>query len=66
MLESSHQNQRCLQHNNILSLYCLNERRILCVNCLYGIHRHRSHKVVPLKDCMEEVYSDNAKLKSII
>lgn len=66
MLESSGQGQRCLQHNNMLSLYCLNERRILCVNCLYGMHKHRSHKVVPLKDCMDEVYEDNKKLKSII
>ncbi len=24
MLENSLQNQRCLQHNNTLSLYCLN------------------------------------------
>ena len=44
----------------------MNERRILCVNCLYGLHRHRSHKVVPLKDCMDEVYEDNKKLKYIM
>lgn len=36
------------------------------MNCLYGMHRHRSHKVVPLKDCMEEVHEDNRKLKGII
>ncbi len=30
------------------------------------MHRHRSHKVVPLKDSMDEVYDDNKKLKSII
>lgn len=33
---------------------------------MYGIHRHRSHKVIPLKDCMDEIYEDNAKLKVIM
>lgn len=63
MLESNMQTQRCLHHNNALSLYCLNERRILCVNCVYGLHRHRSHKVLPLKDSMEEIRTDNQKLR---
>lgn len=63
MLETNMQTQRCLLHNNALSLYCMNERRILCVNCLYGMHRHRSHKVLPLKDSMEEVHIDNKRLK---
>lgn len=66
ILESNLQSQRCLQHNNTLTLYCLNERRILCVNCLYGMHKHRSHKVIPLKDCLEEVREDNRQLKLIM
>lgn len=36
------------------------------MNCLYGIHRHRSHKVIPLKDCMEEIYEDTKNMRGII
>lgn len=57
---------RCLHHNNILSLYCLTERRILCVNCIFGITRHRTHKVLPLKDSAKYVSEDNQLLKEII
>ena len=57
---------RCLLHNNTLTLYCLTERRILCVNCIYGITKHRTHKVLPLKDCSEEVRKDNELLRGLI
>lgn len=30
------------------------------------MHKHRSHKVVPLKDSMNEVHEDNYKLSEII
>ncbi len=66
MILNSVQSLRCLQHNNALSLYCLNERKILCVNCIYGAHKHRSHKIVPLKDCMDYVREDNQKLNFIM
>lgn len=66
MLENGEQKQRCLIHNNTLSLYCLNQRRVLCVNCIYGVHKHRTHKVLPLKDCMQEIQTDNKELKIII
>jgi len=44
--------QRCTIHNNTISLFCLNEKRLLCVNCVYGAHKHRTHRVCPVKDCM--------------
>jgi hypothetical protein len=66
MLDTGGQKQRCLEHNNTMTLYCLNERRILCVNCLYGMSRHRSHKVFPLKDRMKDVLDDNEKLSTYI
>ncbi len=51
--------QRCMQHNNVLTLYCLTERRILCVNCIYGITKHRTHKVIPLRDSYDDINKDN-------
>lgn len=63
MFGNKFEHPRCLTHNNILGLYCMNEKIILCVNCLYGVHRHRSHRVVPLQNCMQNIYSDNTELK---
>ena len=57
---------RCLLHNNTLTLYCLTERRVLCVNCIYGVTKHRTHKVLPLKDCLEDVRKDNDMLRNLI
>jgi hypothetical protein len=57
---------RCLQHNNTLTLYCLTERRVLCVNCTYGMTKHRTHKVIPLKDTTDYIVEDNKMLRSLI
>jgi hypothetical protein len=65
-MHSNNMQLRCLQHNNVLTLYCLTERRILCVNCTYGVTKHRTHKVLPLKDAGNYVSDDNQMLKEII
>lgn len=57
---------RCMQHNNILTLYCLTERRVLCVNCTYGVTKHRTHKVAPLRDSISYVTDDNILLRDSI
>ena len=57
---------RCLQHNNILTLYCLTERRVLCVNCTYGMTKHRTHKVLPLNDTKDYISEDNKVLRLLI
>lgn len=54
---------RCVQHNNILTLYCLTERKVLCVNCNYSDYKHKTHKIVPLKDSGKYIYEDNVLLK---
>jgi hypothetical protein len=40
--------QRCLQHNNVITLYCFNEHRPLCVTCMYQNNSHKKHKVMPI------------------
>lgn len=57
---------RCMQHNNTLTLYCLTERKILCVNCTYGDFRHRTHKVLPLRDSLKYISQDNDELNRIL
>ena len=40
---------KCMVHNNIYTLYCKNDRKPLCVSCLYSNSgAHKQHKVVPL------------------
>lgn len=40
--------QRCLTHNNVLSLYCHNDNKPLCVSCVYQSSIHKKHRVIPL------------------
>ena len=57
---------RCLQHNNVQTIYCVSERRVLCINCVYGASRHRTHKLLPLKDAGEYLHEDNTLLRAMI
>ena len=47
--------QRCLAHNNIITLYCLNERKPMCVTCMYQNNLHKKHKVIPLNRANQEL-----------
>lgn len=66
LMQSNNMQIRCMEHNNILTLYCISERRILCVNCTYGGNRHRTHKIIPLKDSGKLINEDNELLKDIL
>ena len=41
---------RCIDHSNVLTIYCQTERKVLCANCVYGFNRHKTHRLIPLKD----------------
>jgi hypothetical protein len=49
---------RCLIHNNFASLYCENEQKQLCVNCVYGNIQHKLHRVTPVKNVMQQIQLD--------
>ena len=66
LMQSNNMQLRCLQHNNTLTLYCLTQRKILCVNCTYGNTKHRTHKVTPLRDSSKLIEEDNQLLKGIL
>lgn len=40
--------QRCLQHNNVITLYCINDKKPLCAHCMYQVVAHGKHEVIPL------------------
>ena len=66
LMDSNKMSLRCLQHNNVLTLYCQTERKILCVNCTYNDTRHKMHKVYPLKNSLQYVNEDNEDLKELL
>ena len=49
---------RCIIHNNVITLYCKNESKPLCVSCSYLSQIHKTHKVVPLDKAEKEVKVD--------
>ena len=58
--------QRCLQHNHVITLYCMNDKKPLCAQCMYQVVAHGGHEVIPLgkanKNLKEEL---NNALKDI-
>jgi DNA repair exonuclease SbcCD ATPase subunit len=50
--------QRCLQHNIVLSIYCTLCRKVLCASCMYNSLTHRKHRVVPVESAREEIKED--------
>lgn len=66
MMQSHNAQLRCIQHSNVLTIYCQTERKALCANCVYGASRHRTHRLIPLKDAIEFIIEDNTLLWKII
>lgn len=64
MLYSNGLPQRCLRHNNILTLYCESDRMPICVSCLYHGTEHKSHKIVPLKNANKSLNTDTQNLRN--
>ena len=46
----------------MLTIYCQTEKRALCANCVYGVTKHRTHKLIPLKDAIPYINEDNVQL----
>ena len=51
--------QKCLKHLNFITLYCEDERKLLCVNCLYGSTLHKNHTVIPSNSSQIQIQRDN-------
>lgn len=49
----------CREHNDYISLFCKEDKSLLCVNCLYYTDRHKKHQIVPLKEALEEIKQEN-------
>lgn len=51
--------QRCILHNNFVTLYCQDEQKLLCVNCVYDSVKHKDHAVGPIKRSFDNIREDN-------
>ena len=47
--------QKCLQHNNISTLYCLRDEKLLCAGCMYQTPIHKGHRVIPITQANEHM-----------
>ena len=52
---------KCINHSNILTLYCKKDSKTLCVNCLYENQSHKNHNVVPMTKALPELTNDFSK-----
>ena len=57
---------RCLEHNSPLSLFCQNENKLLCSNCVFGSTAHKFHKVVPIDRSKVTLNQQIAKMESSV
>ena len=57
-------------HNNFVTLYCEDEQKLLCVNCIYSTVKHQSHRVMPIKNAFDNIQQDNRvnekRLKQVV
>lgn len=51
--------QKCLKHLNFITLYCSDEKKLLCVNCLYGSTTHKDHEVFPSNSKQADIKRQN-------
>lgn len=58
--------QKCLLHSNFVTLYCENEQKLLCVNCIYNSAAHKEHRVVPSKNSINNVSRDNEENMKVL
>jgi hypothetical protein len=58
LVDNFNQEQRCLEHNNVITLYCTHDKKLLCVYCIYGVNKHRSHKLLPPFEHLDYIAKD--------
>lgn len=56
--------QRCLRHNDVMTLYCEIDREPLCVSCAYQSTEHKNHRVIPLKNATKNLTTDTQHLRN--
>ena len=57
---------KCKIHNDEMSLFCINDKLILCPSCVYlASENHKNHSIIPLKSAYQIIKKDNEKFRLI-
>lgn len=63
-LENSNmKNFICENHEEEMSLFCVNDKETLCQSCAYFLDKHKNHKIVPIKYAFDIITKDNEKFR---
>ncbi|KAL4476059.1 hypothetical protein ABPG74_009792 [Tetrahymena malaccensis] len=55
---------KCHQHNDQYSLFCLSDKSLLCIECLYSQKTHKNHNIIPLKNASQILKKENEEFKN--
>lgn len=51
--------QRCIVHNDFVTLYCQDDQKLICVNCMFAQGNHSKHRINPIKSSFHNIIEDN-------
>lgn len=54
---------RCLTHNQEFTLFCKDEKKLCCVECVFDDTVHKRHNVVSIKAAINLIVQENRQLK---
>lgn len=57
---------KCKAHDDFITLYCENDKQLLCVQCLFAGEQHKGHSVGPIKMALNHMRSDAEFFRSLI
>ena len=55
--------QNCLKHENEFSLYCLDDLKLCCLDCVFVEKTHKSHHIVSLKSKIPDLKKEILKFE---
>ncbi|KAL4499790.1 hypothetical protein ABPG72_017330 [Tetrahymena utriculariae] len=55
---------KCHQHNDQYTLFCLSDKSLLCIECLYSQKTHKNHNIIPLKNASQVLKKENDDFKN--
>lgn len=51
-------NSKCTTHNEDYALFCVTEKKLLCLSCVYKATIHKHHQILPLKSAGPQLESE--------
>ena len=55
---------KCRIHSEDLTLFCLDDKELCCINCVHHEKEHKKHKIVSIKSVLDLILQDNKSFKN--